>query len=710
MIEDHLTNRKSCLITPLPVTGGGQRPSTANRLFKVAVLHGAEEAVRLHVSRGEDPNATDEIGTPLLLVAALRGYVSVCKILIDRGADPFLCGPDGRTTMAAALEDGCSEIRGLFAALLPAPPISSELGSESVDSVPTPSLIEDGLSDWQEEHQSPAPPDDETVVREAKTTHDIITSHELIDWDEDWTDVAIDLPESEIVSSLNSLDPELRVSIHALFRNAVRDRLVDPSSLQLDPEENAELLSRLEIVLSDLGAQVEGHPPADTYRADNCEQIELVPEEESEIADAYEFLTDLSTTAADPCSFYIRDMRKRPLLTKDDEQHLARRMEEAVASLTQAIGSLLPHLTPQMEGRELATGPVADSVVDYGDPDIEADEDCNGSTRSPDAPADVELDLTSSLGKKLERLRDAVISRSKGPWQPDLGATLLRDAGLLFAELLQFADVVLQAICEGHVPANEFARDAIAESRDRLLKARSAMIESNLRLVNAIAMGFRNRGLDHLDLVQEGNIGLIKAVERFDYRLGFKFSTYATWWIKQAMQRALADMSRTIRLPVHVFEKVNKLLRLARKISAQGGREARVDELARGLGIPTADVSRLMRLTQDTVPLADIDLSGGDWTGLLSYAPQMEACALNDELSRRLTRCISTLKPKEQQIIRRRFGIPDGEEQTLEEIGQAMAVTRERIRQIEMKALRGLCHPTRQAILRPFADSVEEHE
>jgi RNA polymerase primary sigma factor len=293
---------------------------------------------------------------------------------------------------------------------------------------------------------------------------------------------------------------------------------------------------------------------------------------------------------------------------------------------------------------------------------------------------------------------------SRSEMTPDRAGTIFNDINSLCEQVGEKKDLV-----KGSVDDHNAIVQGIEIGRKKADAAKRELVRANLRLVVSIAKKYTNRGLQFLDLIQEGNIGLMKAVDKFEYRRGYKFSTYATWWIRQAITRAIADQARTIRIPVHMIETINKLIRTSRYLVQEMGKEPSPEEIAEKMEIPIDKVRRVLKIAKEPISLEtpigeEEDSHLGDFIEDKKFSIPSEA-AIDLSLAEQTRKILATLTPREEKVLRMRFGIGEKSDHTLEEVGKDFTVTRERIRQIEAKALRKLRHPTRSKKLKTFIEN-----
>jgi len=690
----------------------------------MAVLAGVETAVRLHIRRGDDLDARDNAGLTPLMLAASRDKGGVCSLLLSAGADVALLDPSGRNALEIASAVGAKLAAAAIEPYIPktyeVPPDGGATGKpasmrEGPGAYATVGIhdaeVDDAefdLSGWEAEEEDVAPQGDETLTGAAAAINRGISVHEPIDDSEGWDDVDVSLLD-RAVPLPKADDDERRGPIREMILRAIREGSVPDAvvgAVCADdhglPNEEGEAVVR--VLLGDLGAETDERVEDETMWPGTVSE-----DEDGCVTEALEFLDDLASGRNAPFRYYARDMRSRKLLTAAEEASLGRAMEEGVSAALRALAawpngvSALLAVVERVKAGELEVDDV--SVVsaepesqDEGGTEIEPDlvddesDEPNTDTVSPSVRDFVD---------RTELIRSLALHAGKG----GAGEQALRDA-LTQARLTTgfLADLASDLRSDESGAATRF-REAISQH----VRARERMITSNLRLAMSVAKRYTG-WLPFDDLVQEGNIGLMRAVERYDWRKGFRFSTYATWWIRQQVTRAIAIQGRTIRTPVHVHETMLRIRREVDEIERVTGRRPSPNDLAARLSMPPRRIASLLARMEEPVALHEPegDDPAPQEVAIDPAAPDPFESAAYENLRRTLAEMLSDLDPRTSEVLTLRFGLDGNGEHTLAETGDHFGFTRERARQIESKGLKRLKSRARAEILRTFLDDVPD--
>jgi RNA polymerase primary sigma factor len=688
-------------------------------LLRLAAIAGSTNALRVQVTRGEDPDGQDQEGRTALMLAAMNGHEAACRVLLDCGADSSLVDNHGHDAAALARAAGApaiSELIQLRSSCAGSAGMTRSVAvAEGVSEPPAADLaISDLENGWIEDVEAPRPEGDETRLKEAEAAQEAISVH--IPWDDDreWTDFELELPETVVLGT----DAELRRRIRNLIAAGWRQgRLAESAvheAVSTDPESGSPPeMPALLAVLADLGIEVDAE--ADEVGADVSLQI---PDEEDAAAWAaaeagLELLDRVDSPEADPFTHYSREVRKFRLLTRADEECLGSTIE---CGIERAVIAIVDSGVARAHLRSLIVG-VTEGSREFGklfEPALPGEAGEDPATSSPPVNDDSMDEGEGAAADGTTAIPVTFLSNLA----ENLDASLHSDTALV-EEILRLRptwdlieELAFATARSGDRPAAEAICDGLRAARN----ARRTLVEANLRLVLHNTRTYIAVGMSMADLIQEGNLGLIKAATRFDYRRGYKFSTYATWWIRQSISRAIDDKQRIIRVPVHLLERARRVRKALSNAESRGPERISIDYLAHASQIPPRIVRRILDLPSEELGLdnslpecaARTDLDDGSTLTISDIvadpAEGPEELAVVRDCQRAVREAVSGLAERPASVLRRRFGIGDDCDCTLEELGTEFHLTRERIRQIESKALKRLATGERSPVLRSLLD------
>jgi RNA polymerase primary sigma factor len=707
-----------------------------NRLMKLAIAAGSESAVRLHISRGDDLQWRDARGFTPLMIAAARDRAGVCRLLIEAGVDHRATDSLGRDALAIAREAGAhaaaEAIAGLFLGepaesteaeggdqVQAPPPRSDEIQVNSgnaippaTEAIPTVEAEEafwefDDYGEWEEEDDRPPPTHNPTPILEQSAVQRELSEHVPIDDAADWDDVEAHLP-AMAARLAGHEDAEFQGALRSLVLRAAREGSVPRQAIEelyasglgegaRDLDAEVTLLR----ILNDLGAEVDERveylSPDDDFRVE-AGSVETLDERDI-VDEALAAMSSQTECPKDPLRMQRRETQRIDLLTAGEEIELAKAMEsaaeaalEAMAAWPNGLAAIAAAIEDARAGRRLVSQ-IAASGQEETEPAETQSSQGDASAQlasiedhSSDERPDAEVALASTGAMiALEQLR-AFAPEPGASWpEPKVVRQALAAIDFRRPFLLELSD---RTRADHSLPAKTF-RAAISDLR----RHRDRMAMANLRLVFPLARKYMFSGLPIEDLSQEGNIGLLKAVDRFDWRRGFRFSTMATWWVRQAISRSIADSAMAIRLPVHVHEVASRFKWEMEALEKTLGRDPTSTELADRVGMPVAKVELLSRCLSDPLALDSVERETE-----LERQDRYDAFAEAESraVSRVLIAAVESLGKKNSAALKLRFGLEGVDPRTLEEVGVIFGVTRERARQIEAKALRALTHPARK--------------
>lgn len=669
---------------------GDLKHSTLKPLLRLAALRGDSEQVLRYLQLGGDAEVRDQQGRTLHMLAASKGHLDLCRQI-----DEHLQYKEG---IACQNSELAVTNHGEFLGSKPNVTVENSRSIGACADVPSDidAFKSEFFGEWLEEIEQGAPPEDPSLKSTVLEVHEAISRHAIVDKDEDWRELAMLLPSRFDVSFIRELNHGTNHGLFsALIRRARTEGSFSPQDLEvisyeIDGLEAGETYRQLTILMG----QIESVSEEDEEWLPPLHFDEISePSSDNEMDEFGLFVQDLASSTNDPCHQFLKVAESSVLLDRTGEERIGLLLELSLIDAYRAIAES-PHaarsigsLAIDLEQGRVTTGQV--SHMNNGE-----DDQISELHEASDDPSDEDCLDQKPTGKNLGEMLGSAHAACLA-WQADSKTESLRKQAISIVSALELSSSTVRRFDREFEAAGGVSL-ALRRAVERLSRLEHEMFHANIRLAVHVADSYAWSTLPRMDRIQESLIGLLKAIDRFDYRRGYKFSTYAMWWLKQSTGRAIGDKARMIRLPIHVVEKVNKVFKAFRENGADEIDSIDAHELASTSDLSPSDVAKILAVAKDAVSWDQQDsvLELAFSTPDINPTPE----EVTDELLRKraITECVNTLPEREAEIIRCRFGLIDGNEKTLEEVGQIFGVTRERIRQIEAKALRKMRHPNRR--------------
>lgn len=678
---------------------GDKRQSSLKPLLRLAALRGDAEHVLRYLQLGGDVEARDQQGRTLHMLAASKGHLDLCRLISEHALEVQRLAVEKTDDSPVALDGLWSNERNDEAEESSQTRATDSAQNSSPDGAEFESEF---FATWEEEVATEAPLEDPSLRSAMQIVQEVISKHVIVDNDEDWNDLAKLLPSHAEISLVRELNHS---STHGLFEALVHRAQIEGNfnpldleviSREIEGDERGDVLRQLTVLMGQIDAVPEDDdewlPPL------HLEQ-ESEPASDSDVGELEQFMQDLASMTNDPYFHFAKIAQSSVLLDRTGEERMGLLLDlslkdayRAIAESPHAVASIAGLATDFERGR-VSVGQVSHiSHISHisGEDDERASDLLDASDDADDDPAPARPVSGLNLSDMLESARCGCFAFQENP--DDQG--LARDA-LAAVSALELTSSTVKRF-DKEFRAAGCTSVLLRRAVQRLSRLELEMFHANVRLAVHVADSHAWSTLPRMDRIQECLIGLLKAIDRFDYARGNKFSTYAMWWLKQSVGRAIGDTARVIRLPIHVMEKVNKVSKAVRVLREDSFDDVRAEDIAKVCDLSVGDVAKLLDVAHDAVSWDQQDETA-DFVLAISDVFQPPEEVTDGYLRRRaIDDCLGALGSREAEVIRHRFGLIDGNDKTLEEVGHIFGVTRERIRQIESKALRLMRHPSRR--------------